>query len=817
MSTRVVIDPLTRIEGHLRVELLSEDQKIKDAYACTTQFRGVENVLVGRDPRDAWVFAQRICGVCTFTHGLCSIAAVEDAIGYPIPVQAKLIRDLMMRTILIQDHVIHFYQLQAFDWVNVVTALEADPAEAARIGSSLSNWSGNSQGAMAETQETVKKIVESGQLSIFTNGYWDHPGYQLPPAVDLLAVTHYLQALTFQREMIKLHTIFGGKNPHPNMLVGGMATPINMDNEWTINQVRLDQLKAIVAQTMTFVEQVYYPDVLAIMGFYKDWFDIGAANPNLMALGLAGTWGSGDPNLYRGNRLKPGLLLDGDFRKPVPFDLYEDRRVHQLRLVRLHGRERQGAAAVGGPDQPQLHRPAAALRVAQRPAEVHLGQGAALRRQGGAGRADRPHPARLRAGRGDRRPDARRGDGEARDHARADELDRGAHARAGDGIGAGGPRDAGCVRRLREPHPERRHGRVQPRQVGAGLMARGGARRRLRRGAARAAEPLGPDREGRDQELPVRRADHLERLGARPVRTDGRVRIRARPQRGASADRQGQAARGAAHGAFVRPVHVLRGALTGRMAMSEQEIAIDLTPKPLAGGRARVAPRPVRLRSGLEPAAPRAALELGPADHGAGRDRVRDPDHGVHGRDVAHRHRILLRLRAPRPLCLRLAARGGPSPADSRRPPDREPPRIHRRNFPFRSFRDVRNLFAEVGDYLMLRTDEGKKYIGHEPVARSAFFGIYIVMILAVLSGLSLYGLYEPRNWFFGWFEGPVHLFGATRVRLFHVAMMWLVIVFVPLHLYLVMRADGYARAGSLSAMLSGGRWVRKGARFEDE
>ena len=321
MSTRVVIDPLTRIEGHLRVELLAEDRRIKDAFACTTQFRGVENVLVGRDPRDAWVFAQRICGVCTFTHGLCSIAAVEDAIGYPIPVQAKLIRDLMMRTILIQDHVIHFYQLQALDWVNVVTALKADPAEAARIGSSLSNWTGNSRGAMAETQETVKKIVESGQLSIFTNGYWDHPGYQLPPAVDLLAVTHYLQALTFQREMIKLHTIFGGKNPHPNMLVGGMATPINMDNEWTINQVRLDQLKAIVAGTQTFVEQVYYPDVLAIMGFYKEWFDIGAANPNLMALGLAGTWGSGDPNLYRGNRLEPGLLLDGDFRKPVPFDL----------------------------------------------------------------------------------------------------------------------------------------------------------------------------------------------------------------------------------------------------------------------------------------------------------------------------------------------------------------------------------------------------------------------------------------------------------------------------------------------------------------
>jgi hydrogenase large subunit len=322
-TTKVVIDPLTRIEGHLRVELLAENKTIKDAFACTTQFRGIENVLTGRDPRDAWVFAQRICGVCTFTHGLCSIAAVEDALGYPIPVQARLIRDLMMRSQIIQDHVIHFYQLQAFDWVNVVSALKANPEKAAAIGASLSNWSGNAVGALKEVQSTVEKLVASGQLSIFTNGYWDHPGYKLPPEVDLLAVAHYLQALTFQRDMIRLHTIFGGKNPHPNMLVGGMAAPINMDNEWTINEVRLSQLQAMVAETLSFTEQVYYPDVLAILAAYKDWFDIGAANPNFLALGLAGTWGSGDPNTNRGNKLKPGLLADGDLKNPLPFDLHK--------------------------------------------------------------------------------------------------------------------------------------------------------------------------------------------------------------------------------------------------------------------------------------------------------------------------------------------------------------------------------------------------------------------------------------------------------------------------------------------------------------
>ena len=137
--------------------------------------------------------------------------------------------------------------------------------------------------------------------------------------------------------------------------------------------------------------------------------------------------------------------------------------------------------------------------------------------------------------------------------------------------------------------------------------------------------------------------------------------------------------------------------------------------------------------------------------------------------------------------------------------------------FPFLSLRDVRNFFESIADYLLLRTDEGKTYLGHDPLARASFVGAYLVMILAILSGLSLYGLYDPRNWFFSWFEAPVHAFGPTTVRLVHVAAMWLLILFVPAHIYLVVRADGWARAGSLSAMLSGGRWVRKGARMEDE
>ncbi|MFN8471182.1 MAG: nickel-dependent hydrogenase large subunit [Anaerolineae bacterium] len=313
-TQRVVIDPISRIEGHLRVEVEAADGKIAGAWTPCTQFRGIELVLKGRDPRDAWVFAQRICGVCTTMHALAAIYAVEDALDYPIPPQAKAIRNLISLSQMIQDHVIHFYHLQALDWVNVVNAAKADPAKAAALGAQMSNWPLNGVGAMTQVKEQVTSLLNSGQLSIFTNGYWSHPGYRLPPEADLLALAHYLQALDFQREMIKVQTIFGGKNPHPNFLVGGMACAINMDNQWTINQVRLDVINKLVDQTLEFVEQVYLPDVLAIGGFYKDYTAIGAANPNLMQAGLPGYAGPGAP------RENAGVLLDGNYTDVQPFD-----------------------------------------------------------------------------------------------------------------------------------------------------------------------------------------------------------------------------------------------------------------------------------------------------------------------------------------------------------------------------------------------------------------------------------------------------------------------------------------------------------------
>lgn len=322
---RVVIDPLTRIEGHLRMEMEAEQGKIADAWCEVTEFRGIETVVKDRDPRDVWTMAQRICGVCTAVHAVASIVAVEDALAYPPPEQAQLIRDLVLGTQTVQDHVIHFYHLQALDWVNIPSAAKGDAKAAVAFASDIgSTWSGNSVGRMEEVKATLGGVLDSGQLSIFTNGYWGHPEYRLPPAANLMAVAHYLDALEFQRTMIRVGTVFGGKNPHPNFLVGGMACSINLDNESTINQVTIDKVKSWLDDTADFVKSCYLPDVLAIMGAYKDWFDIGASAPNFMAVGMAGATYGGDPANARSrpalSPIAPGLLLDGDLKTVRPFD-----------------------------------------------------------------------------------------------------------------------------------------------------------------------------------------------------------------------------------------------------------------------------------------------------------------------------------------------------------------------------------------------------------------------------------------------------------------------------------------------------------------
>lgn len=324
-TERLVIDPLTRIEGHLRIELEHENGKISDAWSETTMFRGIEEICRGRDPRDVWAFVGRICGVCTGVHSVASVVAVEDAIGSNPPPQARRIRDLVLGSQEIHDHTVHFYHLHALDWVNVVSAAEADVDKALEFARSIgSTWRGNTYDKFAKVKETLNQVIESGQLSIFTGGYWDHPDYRLPPEANLMAVSHYLDALEFQRSIIRINTVFGGKNPHPNFLVGGMACSIDPDKSETVNQVHLDQVETWVAEMVEFVRDCYYPDAVAIMGAYKDYFDIGAAAPNFLAVGMAGATYAGDPATSRVEtthpEVKPGVILDGDYTKVAPFD-----------------------------------------------------------------------------------------------------------------------------------------------------------------------------------------------------------------------------------------------------------------------------------------------------------------------------------------------------------------------------------------------------------------------------------------------------------------------------------------------------------------
>jgi len=315
--TKVVVDPITRIEGHLRIEAQAEGGRITNAWAHSTQFRGIELVMQGRDPRDAWAFTQRICGVCTVVHAVASCRAVEDALGITIPPNANLIRNLIHGMQFIQDHVIHFYHLHALDWVDVISALKADPAGTARIAKAISPWPNNSETYFRAVQDRLKRFASGGQLGIFTNGYWGHPAYKLPAEVNLLAVAHYLEALDWQRDVIRVHTIFGGKNPHPNFLVGGMASAINLDGTATINTERLVDIQGMIRRAREFVEQVYWPDLVAIAGFYKDWAAIGGGVPNFLAVGEFPEAGVNDVDkLY----FPRGIILDKDLSKVHPYD-----------------------------------------------------------------------------------------------------------------------------------------------------------------------------------------------------------------------------------------------------------------------------------------------------------------------------------------------------------------------------------------------------------------------------------------------------------------------------------------------------------------
>lgn len=279
MGQRVVIDPITRIEGHLRIEVEVANGKVSNAWSSSTLFRGLELILQGRDPRDAYLFTQRSCGVCTYVHGLASVRAVDDAIKVKIPDNARIIRNLLLGAQFLHDHLVHFYHLHALDWVDIVSALKANPKKAADLAASVSPAGSTGVNDLKDTQARLKKFVDSGQLGIFANGYWGHPAYKLPPEVNLIAATHYIQALRQQARTARMMAIFGGKNPHiQSLVVGGVTCATDLTPD------RIAEFKYMWAETMDFVKNVYIPDLVAVAGFYKDWGKIGGTT-NFLAYG----------------------------------------------------------------------------------------------------------------------------------------------------------------------------------------------------------------------------------------------------------------------------------------------------------------------------------------------------------------------------------------------------------------------------------------------------------------------------------------------------------------------------------------------------
>ena len=320
MATRITVDPVTRIEGHLRIDCEVNDGKVTNAWSSGQMWRGIELILQGRDPRDAWIFTQRICGVCTTVHAVVSVRAVENALQLEIPMNAQYIRNMIIGAHCVHDHIVHFYHLSALDWVDVVSALGADPAATAKLASTLSEWPRNTVQELTEVQTRLRTLVESGQLGIFANGYWGHPAMKLPPEVNLLAAAHYLQALEYQRKANQIVSILGSKTPHiQNLAVGGVSNPINLDSQSTLSLERLYYIKGLIDELADFVSQVYLVDVAAVGAFYADWTAYGAGVTNYLCVPEMPLDGKGTEF-----ELPGGYITNGDLGSFQPITSFQD-------------------------------------------------------------------------------------------------------------------------------------------------------------------------------------------------------------------------------------------------------------------------------------------------------------------------------------------------------------------------------------------------------------------------------------------------------------------------------------------------------------
>lgn len=322
MSKHIVIDPITRIEGHLRIEAVIDDNNtIVDAYSASTMFRGIEEILRGRDPRDCGLLAMRICGVCTGTHYQRSIEAVEHAFGITIPKNARIVRNLIQGALYVHDHVVHFYHLHALDWVDITKALEADPAKAV---AEAQKWAGvagvhawgDSESAYKAVQERLTKFVKQGRLGPFAKGYWGNKHYKLTPEQNLVAVSHYLEALDLQRDAAKMQAIFGGKNPHPQSIVVGGVTCVQ-DIQ---NPARIALFKELLMKFRDFIKRAYLPDVYMAGTMYADEAldGTGGGLKNYLSYG---DFRLDDTGFYTSALLFPsGIVVGGDISKVIPLD-----------------------------------------------------------------------------------------------------------------------------------------------------------------------------------------------------------------------------------------------------------------------------------------------------------------------------------------------------------------------------------------------------------------------------------------------------------------------------------------------------------------
>ncbi|WP_076540931.1 nickel-dependent hydrogenase large subunit [Shewanella sp. UCD-KL21] len=305
MSKRVVIDPITRIEGHLRVEVeVDENNVIQKAWSSSTLWRGIEVILKGRTPMDVGLIVQRICGVCTYSHYRCGTEAVENALGVKIPLNAKYLRSLMQTSLYMHDHIVHFYHLHGLDWVDVVSALSADPALATQEANKYTeNPIATGEGELRAVQQRVKGLVDTGKLGPFANAYWGNKTYKFTPEQNLIALSHYLKALEVQRVAAEMLAIFGGKSPHPqSLVVGGVTSVRDM-----LSPARLQEWKQKHAIVHDFIIRAYKADiVMAAAAFGGEPSVLGGVNvKNFLA--------TNDFILADGQYLfEQGVIMNGD-------------------------------------------------------------------------------------------------------------------------------------------------------------------------------------------------------------------------------------------------------------------------------------------------------------------------------------------------------------------------------------------------------------------------------------------------------------------------------------------------------------------------